>query len=322
MHRSDLPAGDGEFALLDLVAMIRRRWRALLLPVVGALLVAIIYMHLATYKYQAELAVAPPQTSSSASLSGALGGNLGGLAALAGVGGASGGGGLNFQLYREAIFQRQTAETLAREPWVMQTIFQSDWDAARQSWAEPAGPLRRVRNSVIALLGIRGRDWSAPDAAKLQEYIGERVKVATSSKTPVVTISFEHPDPVFAARFLNRIHVVVDNNLKARLLSRTSENIDYISMKLQQVTIAEHRQALAQALSEQEKLRMTASSSVSFAAEPFGKAASSRRPVSPNPLIVLAAAIGAGLVIGMIAVLWLEFGASRARGTGSRVGIG
>jgi uncharacterized protein involved in exopolysaccharide biosynthesis len=306
------PSAAEEFVLMDLVGMVRRHWKALLTPVIVVPLLAVLYLHLATYRYRADLAVAPPQTSSSGSLGSSLGGGLGGLAALAGVGGASNAGGLNFQLYREGIMQRETAEALARDDWVLQSIFQSEWDAQRKVWAEPDTPVRTIRNALIGLLGVQGRGWSAPDAARLQDHIMEKVSVTTNSKSPVVMVSYTHPDPVFAARFLDRIHAVVDADLRQRLLARTGENIGYLSAKLQQVTIAEHRQALSQALSEQEKLRMTASSTVAFAAEPYGRASATRRPVSPNPVVALAVGVGLGVVLGIIAVLWMELVVGRS----------
>lgn len=292
--------------------MVRRQWKAFLAPVIVAPLLGVVYLHVATYRYRADLAVAPPQTSSSGSLGSSLGGGLGGLAALAGVGGASNAGGLNFQLYREGILQRGTAEALARDDWVMRSIFHSEWDADRRVWVEPASPVRTLRNALIGFLGVQGRNWSPPDAARLQDHILEEVSVTTNSKSPVVTISYSHPDPVFASRFLDRIHAVVDADLKQRLLARTGENISYLSAKLQKVTIAEHRQALSQALSEQEKLRMTASSTVAFAAEPYGRASATRRPVSPNPIVVLAVGVGLGFVLGIIAVLWMELVVGRS----------
>ena len=76
-----------------------------------------------------------------------------------------------------------------------------------------------------------------------------------------------------------------------------------LSAQLGKVTIAEHREALAQTLSEQEKQRMAASSSAPYAAEPFGNATASPRPTSPRPILVLAASLMAGLLLGTLAAL-------------------
>ncbi len=296
----DEPVG---LSLASLLALVwQRRWlfaSVALLPLV----LAVIYLHLASYKYRADLTLAPPQSSSSSGLSGQIGGSLGGIAALAGVGLGGQGGGLNYQLYRDSIYERSTAAVLAREPWIMHGIFPREWNARARQWHAPTGPLPAIKQSVLAALGAPDAGWQRPDAARLQDYLLKNVAVVATTKSPVVRLSFLDADPVFAARFLDRLHAVVDAGLRQRLLARTSANIAYLTVKLSQVQIAEHRQALAQELSDQEKLRMTASSTVAFAAEPMGSAASTPRPVRPDPAIVIAIALAAGLALGTLACL-------------------
>ena len=209
------------------------------------------------------------------------------------------GGGINFQLYREAIYERQTADALARDPRIMRTIFEKEWNASTQNWVAPTGLVVGAKALINSAIGVPARNWQPPDAARLQEVIRKTVTVEVNTKSPVVRVSFDHPDPAFAVYFLNALHKDVDASLRARLVARTETYIAYLSEKLMTVTIAEHRQALAQALSDQEKLRMTASSGVAFAAEPFGEAAATRKPVSPNGPLVLVVAALLGIVAGI-----------------------
>jgi len=75
------------------------------------------------------------------------------------------------------------------------------------------------------------------------------------------------------------------------------------------VTLAEHRVALAAALSEQEKTRMLAQSSAPFAAEPPSTASTLLRPTSPRPLVFLIVAVVLEFGLGILAAL----GVSRMR---------
>src|SRR5690606_16351275 len=90
-------------------------------------------------------------------------------------------------------------------------------------------------------------------------------------------------------------------------LKRSSGNIAYLTEQLSKATVAEYREAIAQALSEQEKIRMASSSTAPFAAEPFGSAAASPRPTSPQPLLVLIVSIVGGGILGSLLVLGRGF---------------
>lgn len=282
--------------------MIWRRRGTFVAGFVLPVILALVYLHVATYKYRADMSLAPPQTSSGGSAGASLG-NLGGLAALAGVNVGSQGGGLNFQLYKEAVYERETAEKLAANPWLMQAIFDSEWYPLTRRWHEPIGVVPSVKHVIFTILGMPDQGWRQPDAARLEEFIAKNVSVSTNSKSPVMRLSIHHQDPYFAVRFLNAMHMAIDSELRLRLLSRTTQNISYLSAELARTQVAEHRQALATALGEQERLRMTANSTVAFAAEPFGAASATRLPETPNGPMVMMIAFVAGVAVGTGAAL-------------------
>lgn len=291
-----------DISIARLLVMIWQRRAIFLVGFLLPIILALIYLHVATYKYRAELGLAPPQTASGGS-AGALGGNLGGLAALAGVNVGSQSGGLNFQLYKDALYERETAVELVAEPWLMHGVFYSEWNAESRSWRQPTGIVPSAKHLVFAILGTPDEEWSIPDAARLQEFIAKNVSVSTSTKSPVMRLSMMHRDAHFAVRFLDATHAVIDSGLRHRLLNRTTQNIRYLSDQLARTQLAEHRQALATMLGEQERLRMTASSTVAFAAEPLSAASATRLPETPNGPIVMAIAVVAGVAFGTAAAL-------------------
>lgn len=301
----DRLAGQSELSLGQLAAIFWHHRGLFLAIAVIPLLSALVYLHTATYKYTAEIKVAPPQ-SVATGLQNRLGG-LGGLASLAGVDIGGQPGGQNFQLFSEGVYAHETASLLASEPSILRAVFSKEWDANRRKWQEPSGLIAAIKNFATDLLGIPGPHWSAPNALRLQEFISKNVDVVKDSKSPVVRIQFRHHDPRFAETFLNRLHETVDSGLRQRMLQRTDIYIRYLSAKLATVNIAEHREALAQALSEQEKLKMTASTGVAFAAEPFGQAIASRRPTYPNGPLVLAVALLSGLALASLGTLAIHF---------------
>jgi uncharacterized protein involved in exopolysaccharide biosynthesis len=260
--------------------------------------VAIFYLQRATYSYTAQLKVTAAQGNT------AGGSKLGGLATLASVAGLSAPqdpGALSFQLYTEGLKSRTVAEALARRPDIMQVIFAPEWDAAAGRFVEPTTFVGDLSRGAKRLFGLPVYAWHAPDAARLQAIIEQSVSVDQNLESPVTTISFSHPDPRFAVKFLTALHEAVDDELRRKARNRSGEYIAYLSRQLAGVSIAEHRVALAQALSDQEKTRMMASSTMSFAAEPFGPATASLRPTKPAPMLVLATGLVMGVFLGIVA---------------------
>lgn len=292
---------------IDLVELVRTLWagRWIIAGVTTAtLLLAVLYLNIVTYTYTARLTLTPAQASGS-TLTSKLGG-LGDLASLAGINMPQDSNALAFSLYVEGVHSRSLADALARHKDLMRVIFHRDWNAASGIWQEPKGFVRSAATTVKHMLGIPVFDWRPPDGARLQEFMDEEVGIEQDPKKPFVSITFNHEDPAFASRFVSTLNSELDNLLRQKALARANGNIEYLSTQLGKVTIAEHREALAQALSEQEKQRMAASSSAPYAADPFGTATASARPTAPRPVLVLAASLMAGLLLGTLAALGIS----------------
>ena len=290
----------GKLSELEINDVLRIVWARRLL-VIGfcavALVLALLYLRIANYQYTARLDVTPVESSGGSGLASQLG-NLGGLAALAGINLPTAPGSGSFDLYIESLKSRAVADELATRPEVMHTIFSREWDPTSQSWRPPKGILSAVKRSLLSILNARGFEWKPPDGGRLQEYLDNKLLVAQSSKKRMVTISFSHRDPAFASRFLAILHQTVDNRVRQRTLQRANESIAYLEQKLPTISNVEHQKAIAQALSDQEKLRMMASSTAPFAAEPFGEPRSSAETTEPKPATVGVLAIFFGLVAG------------------------
>jgi hypothetical protein len=279
----------------------KEKWK-LLVIIAAFIVIAIIYLNHATYYYTATMNVTPVQTSSNSSKLG----NFAGLASIAGVSLPQDSSSMSFVLYTEGLRSRLAADTLSRDPVIMQSVFKSEWNAQQARFVEPNAPLKPVIRAAKTILGLPQYRWRAPDSARLQAYLHQEIKIIQNPKSPVATIIYSNPDADFAGTMLSSLNKVVNNSLRQRSLNRSNDSIAYLTQQMERVTLAEHREAIAAALSEQEKQRMFASSSMPFAAEPFGGIIVSLRPTSPQPAIVLIAAVFAGLVAG---TAWIIVGA-------------
>jgi hypothetical protein len=299
-------AADETAWLHAVLRTIARRWWLLPLTMLAALLLGSIYLHRADYSYTAELKVyAAPSTSGSRPASA-----LGGLAALAGIGGGTSEAVSPFRFYLDGIYSTEVAARLARDRKLMHLIFPGEWDARARTWRQPAGLGASVKSAFASLFGLPQFGWHAPDAGRLQAYIADNVTIRQSAKTPIAILAYDSADPKFATLFLNRINDTTDNYLREQQTARTRGNIAYLTQKLTEATLAEQRQALVTTLSEQERQAMLAYGNAPYAAEPFDLATASAEPTRPRAIPLLIGVGVAGLIIGIVLALW--FGRRRA----------
>ncbi len=288
----------------ELVQTLRARRRLLFAVVLGTILLVIVYLHIAVYTYTATLMVSPVLSSSSDSSSSELG-SLKGLASLAGINVGGNMGTQAFMLYQEGLYSRDVADELAKNPDIMHTVYRGQWDAANKQWVEPPGAVRALAAVVKGILGIPDHPWQPPDGALLQDYIADNVSVDADPQKPVVTISYSSQDPQFAVKFLRELDRAVDNKLRTNALVRANQYSSYLSDQLNKVTNTTVREALMTTLTDQEKIKMMASVTAPYAAQPFGLPSASRRPTNPKPILALAVGVFVGGLLGIAAALWL-----------------
>jgi len=301
---------------VDISATLRRLakgWVTIVAALAIALTAAVIYLNLSTYEYAVAMRIAPVATSGGDGLSSRFA-SLGGLAAVAGVSLPDSGGSASFKLYVESLHSRDVANILSRDPALMHKVFVREWDDRAKAWRLPSGIFHDATVAIKSLLGLPILPWAPPSAARLQQWMQEKIGVEQNIKTPVVTVTLSSDAPVFAAHFLDRLGSTVDELLRERALLRTNEYIQYLSQRMATITLAEQRVAVAQALGEQERIKMAASSDRPYAAEVFDHPSASDRPVSPSPAKVLTIALVLGLVSGIGLVLTRPLRMQRSAG--------
>jgi uncharacterized protein involved in exopolysaccharide biosynthesis len=286
-----------------LLALWHRRW--LLVGITGAFIIfAIVYLQTANYQYLVQMQVTPSQGAASEAMRGRLGG-LSGLAAMAGINIGEANTVSNYDLYLESLQSREVAESVARDLSIMKVVFSDEWDASTQNWQQPPKRMGGLKRVIKALLGIPDYPWQAPNGARMQQYLGDVIRVDRKPRSPIAVIRTYAVDPRFGMQLLNAVHRAADERLRAQALHRTDEYVKYLSSQLDVVTVSEHRQALAEAMSEQEKMRMMTRANTPFAAEPFGSATASLRPARPRPVAALAMGVLGGGFVGVMTVVLL-----------------
>lgn len=285
---------------IDVFGLLQRLWRRKLLALVFValgLIGSVAYLHVAKYRYTAELMVTPADQSGPK-----LSGGLATLSSLAGVDPGSQGG-ANFALFGEAALSLPVAERLARDPRIMHTVFYKLWDARSRRWVEPSSGLVSFVKALKPISGVPDRPWQPPRAADLRTYLQDEVVLAEDKKKALQRLVYHDADPAFARYLLQQIGNASDDFLRAKALNRATIYVSYLETRLREVAVAEYRMSLSQALISYENTRMMASSRASFAAEQFGDISVSPRPTSPQPIAVIALGAVGGFVLWAIVVL-------------------
>lgn len=300
-HSANLETGannSAEIRLSDLTAALRRRKYWFICTLVLSVLLAVIFLHVATYKYTVELVVVPVQNTTPS-----FGARIGGLANLAGIGLTPNRDEISFELYLESLYSRLAAESIARDANILRDLFPKEWSESERAWKEPRSFLRSSKDIVKLIIGVPRFVWEPPSGTRLQDYLERNLNVSKHVDSAAVTISIEHEDPVVAQKLLRKLHRVVDDLLRDRALTRTEAYIQYLVGKLETITIVEYRRALIETLSEQEKTKMVASSGLDYAADTFGIPFTSLRPTTPKVSLVLALSIVLGLFLGLVVAI-------------------
>ena len=273
--------------LKDLELVAKQSWRLILGCAAFGFVIAALSLQGAIYTYPVEMQVTTVQSTSG---SGGGGGRslsqLSGLASLANISMPSTQNEIQFQLFVESLLSRDLANDIAKNQDIMVALYGNQWDPITQTWFEP--PISTAAQAKQWLRGVLGLaptlPWHAPNGENIQNFLSDNLRVNQDPrKTYMVTLTLTSNSRDFSIRFLNLLVQTADERLRQKALERARVYISYLTAKLNTVTVAEHRDALTQALGEQERYAMVASSGKPFAAEVFQSLWASNLPASPSP---------------------------------------
>lgn len=145
--------------------------------------------------------------------------------------------------------------------------------------------------------GGKGKDWTADELA---EYLDRYIKIEHLGTTPLRRLSYQHPDPVFAAALLRKIHLVADQLIRRDRRRHSESRISYLQDALQKTINPDHRRGITNLLMQQEHIRMLANLDEAYAAIVVEPASSTSRPVWPRKTMILAAFIMLGMMGGYL----------------------
>lgn len=263
--------------LSQFLAVLRFRWKRLLLLIMATTVLAVIVALTLPHRYEAELVAIPRGTDRSALL-GSLG-QLGGLAALAGLGSAESSQRAEaIQMLQSQILARQFIEDNKLIP----VLYDKDWDEARKGW--------------------KGKERTLNDAVELFDH---RIRnVIEDRRSGLVTLRITWRDPVQAADWANELVRRANDTLRRRAVVRAQGAIDYLKREARAAETIEVQQSLYRLMEEQYKTLLLAnvSNDYSFSVIDPAVAPDAKHWVFPRKGLFGLGGLFFGLIIALIAV--------------------
>lgn len=277
---ADSPGGD--LRLLDVWQIV---WRAKLLILLVASVFsagAIAYALAATEWYRAEVVLAPGGEQSAP----ALGGQLGGLAALAGVSVSMDGGDSAEAL--AVLKSREFARSFVEEFGLLTVFFADKWDAQHERWR-----------------GTNSSNW--PDVRDAVAYFHDKVlAVSEDRQRQVVKLGVAWTDPRAAAEWANVLASRINAKLREQALREAESNVAYLRAEMASTNVIILQESIARLVERELQKLMLAKGNEEFAFRVIDPAEIPKRKARPNRVLIVVAGTFLGGALGILAAFLMH----------------
>lgn len=208
---------------------------------------------------------------------------------------------LEFTFFEELLTSSVVAGQLLERHRIWREVFVEQWDVANKRWVMPDTWAMRVRSWLYGMFDRPA--WGPPTPRSLSEYLRDELSISETGDGLMRKIEYDHPDRDVAVRVLSLLFRETDDWLRRKASRRTEARIAYVRDKLKTVTLAEHRLALAEVLSELEKSHMLSLADAEFAVRVVEPPIASPFPTWPRIELGLALSVVLGFAVGAFVVL-------------------
>lgn len=206
--------------------------------------------------YKADALLAPAESSNGGGLS-KMAGQLGGLAALAGVN-LGGGETSQTDLAVQVMKSRQFVDAfINKHDLLVPLMAAKDWDLVNNKliineklYNPNTGEWLRDPK------GLRGAKPTAQEAFEV--FTKETLSVNQDKESGLYTLSVTHYSPYSAQQWVNWLIEDINMVMRERTISETSQNLDYLNTQLQKTAVADMQSTFYKLIEEQTKSLMLA----------------------------------------------------------------
>ncbi|MDW1886848.1 MULTISPECIES: Wzz/FepE/Etk N-terminal domain-containing protein [Vibrio] len=206
--------------------------------------------------YKADALLAPAESSSGGGLS-KMAGQLGGLAALAGVN-LGGGETSQTDLAVQVMKSRQFVDAyINKHDLLVPLMAAKDWDLSNNQlvldeelYDQNTGKWLREPE------GLRGAKPTAQEA--FERFSKDTLSVNQDKESGLYTVSVKHYSPYIAQQWVNWLIEDINKVMRERTIAETSQNLAYLNTQLQKTAVADMQSTFYKLIEEQTKSLMLA----------------------------------------------------------------
>ncbi|MCG6267271.1 Wzz/FepE/Etk N-terminal domain-containing protein [Vibrio furnissii] len=297
-------ASDDEIDLRELFSAIwNGKWIIIVVTAIFAI-ASVIYALKQPNIYKADALLAPAENSGGGLSK--MAGQLGGLAALAGVniGGAEAS---QADLAVQVMMSRKFLESFIKKHDLLVPLM------ATKGW-------NMTKNKLVfdkELYNVKDKKWlrepnglrgEVPTAQESYErFVKNTLKITQDKESGLYTVSVMHYSPYIAQQWVTWLVDDINKVMRQRAISETTQNLAYLNSQIQKTAVADMQSTFYKLIEEQTKSLMLAEVQDEFVFEVVDPAIVPEVKDQPKRALIVVLGLLLGLIFGIITVLFKSF---------------
>ncbi len=294
---------DDEIDLRELFATL---WRGKWIIIATTFIFAVAGVAYALYQpdiYQANALLAP--TSDESGGLGHLGGQLGGLASLAGL--KLGGGEANKTAIAKEVLQSRAFLTgfIRRHELTVPLMGTQGWNKQREEWLYD----RDIFNPDTGAWSLddEGKSLKPTDWDLVKEFKEQHLNVSENKNNGMLTVSVKSQSPIAAKQWTDSLITDVNERIRAGDVAEAEARISYLKEKLNETNISGMQQVFYQLIESETRTVMLANAQQEYVFKTIDPAVVPQEKSDPKRALISALATVLGGMLGVFIVFVRAF---------------
>ena len=297
INPSHATVADDEIDLRELFAAIwQGKW--IIIAVTAVFAVASVFYALSLPNiYKSEALLAPVTEESGLKIPG----QLGGLAALAGVNLGSGGGDKT-SLALEILKSREfLGRFITKYDLFIPIMAAEGWNRSDNSLVIRNGVFDTINNKWVRKVNPPFRP--KPSLQETHDVLLQLLSVSLDKETGMVKLAIQHYSPYLAQQWVNLLVTEINDEMRQRDLSEAQNSINYLTAQLDKTNIADVRTMLFSLIEEQTKTVMLANVREEYVFKTVDPAVVAEKKAKPARALICILGAMLGGMLSMLIVL-------------------
>ena len=247
--------------------------------------------------YKSEVTLAPAGESGGLNIPG----QLGGLAALAGVN-LEGKGGDKTVLALEILKSREfLGQFIEENDLYIPIMAAEDWDRSNDKLIVDPGIYNEETKEWVR--EVKEPFKPKPSLLETIEDFEKLIQINQDKTSGIVKLSIEHYSPFFAKKIADNLVIAINENMRRRDLQEAEKSIGYLNSQLKETNIADVRAMLYSLIEEQTKTVMLANVRGEYILKTIDPAVAAEKKSAPSRALLVLIILFTGFLLSSLVVL-------------------